>query len=163
MRGSKYRTLEELIKFNEENKDKELPKFGQEIFTASQARGDLTDKTYLEALDRVRKQTREEGIDKLLADNKLDALVGPTAGAAWSIAAVSGYPSITVPVGLRDVPGAPAQGAIPESKPSTQSAGMFFFGTAWSEPNLIRYAYAFEQLTKGRVVPQLLPTFPQKP
>jgi amidase len=162
-RGSKYRTLEDLIKFNDENKEKEMPKFGQEIFTASQARGDLTDKTYLEALDRIHKQTREDGIDKLLADNKLDALVGPTSGAAWSIAAVAGYPSITVPLGLRDVPGAPAQGTVPESKPSIQPSGMFFFGTAWSEPKLIKYAYAFEQLTKGRVVPQLLTTFPAKP
>jgi amidase len=162
-RGSKYKTLEDLIKFNDENKEKEMPKFAQEIFTASQARSDLTDKTYLDALERVHKQTREDGIDKLLADNKLDALVGPTSGAAWSIAAVAGYPSITVPTGLRDIPGAPAQGTIPESKPSTQTAGMIFFGTAWSEPKLIKYAYAFEQLTKGRVVPQLLPTFPVKP
>jgi amidase len=162
-RGSKYKTLEDLIKFNDENKEKEMPKFAQEIFTASLARGDLSDKTYLDALERVHKQTREDGIDKLLADNKLDALVGPTAGAAWSIAAVAGYPSITVPVGLRDIPGAPAQGTIPESKRSTQTAGMIFFGTAWSEPKLIKYAYAFEQLTKGRVVPQLLPTFPVKP
>jgi amidase len=162
-RGSKYKTLADLIKFNDENKEKEMPKFAQEIFTASQARGDLTDKTYIDALERVHKQTREDGIDKLLADNKLDALVGPTSGAAWSIAAVAGYPSITVPTGLRDIPGAPAQGTIPESKPSTQTAGMIFFGTAWSEPKLIKYAYAFEQLTKGRVVPEFLPTFPVKP
>jgi len=161
-RGGTYTTLEQLIKFNEEHKEKELPKFGQEIFVSSQARGDLTDKTYLDTLARIRKQTREEGIDALLAANKLDAFVGPTGGAAWSIAAVAGYPSITVPLGLRDVPAAAASGNLPPAPASIQTPGMFFFGTAWSEPQLIKYAYAFEQKTKGRVTPQFLPTFPTK-
>ena len=161
-RGAKYKTLEDLIKFNDENKDKEMPFFGQEIFIESQKRGDLTDKAYLDALAKVRKQTREDGIDALLTANKLDALVGPTAGAAWSIAAVASYPSITVPIGLREIPAAPAAGNAPAIPSSIQAAGMFFFGTAWSEPKLIKYAYAFEQLTKGRVAPQFLPTFPKK-
>jgi len=161
-RGSKYRTLEDLIKFNEDNKDKELQVFGQEIFIDSQKRGDLKDKVYLDALARVRKQTREDGIDALLAKDNLDALVGPTAGTAWSIAAVAGYPSITVPVGLREIPAAPAAGNAPASQPSVQAAGMFFFGTAWSEPKLIKYAYAFEQMTKRRVTPQFLPTFSKR-
>ena len=160
-RGGTYTTLEQLIKFNDDNKDKELPKFGQEIFVSSQARGDLTDKAYLEALANVRKQTREDGIDALLAANKLDAFVGPTSGAAWSIAAVAGYPSITVPIGLRDVPAATAAGNLPAAPATTQATGMFFFGTAWSEPTLIKYAYTFEQRTKGRVTPQFLPTFPK--
>ena len=160
-RGGTYTTLEQLIKFNDDNKDKELPKFGQEIFVSSQARGDLTDKAYLEALANVRKQTREDGIDALRAANKLDAFVGPTSGAAWSIAAVAGYPSITVPLGLRDVPSAAASGNLPAAPATIQPAGMFFFGTAWSEPTLIKYAYAFEQRTKGRVTPQFLPTFPK--
>jgi len=160
-RGGTYTTLEQLIKFNDDNKDKELPKFGQEIFVSSQARGDLTDKAYLEALANVRKQTREDGIDALRAANKLDAFVGPTSGAAWSIAAVAGYPSITVPIGLRDVPAATAAGNLPAAPATTQATGMFFFGTAWSEPTLIKYAYAFEQRTKGRVTPQFLPTFPK--
>ena len=162
-RGGNYKTLEELIKFNDENKDTELPKFGQEIFVQSQARGDLTDKAYLEALARVRKQTREDGIDALLAANRIDAFVGPTSGQAWSIAAVAGYPSITVPTGLRDVPAVPPSGNFPGAAASTQATGMFFFGTAWSEPALIKYAYAFEQLTKGRVTPQFLLTVPKKP
>jgi|CXWL01.1.fsa_nt_gi amidase len=161
VRGAKYKTLEDLIKFNEENKDKEMPFFGQEIFIESQKRGDLTDKVYLDALAKVRKQTREDGIDALLAKDKLDALVGPTAGAAWSIAAVACYPSITVPVGLRDIPASTnaAGAAVPGT---TQLAGILFFGAAWSEPKLIKYAYAFEQLTKGRVTPQFLPTIPKK-
>jgi len=161
-RGGKYTTLEQLIKFNEENKEKELPKFGQEIFIASQARGDLTDKAYTDALARIRKQTREDGIDALMAKEKLDALVGPTAGAAWSIAAVAGYPSIAVPLGLREVPALAASGNQPAVPATTQATGMFFFGAPWSEPALIKYAYAFEQLTKGRVVPQLLPAIPNK-
>lgn len=161
-RGGKYTTLEQLIKFNEENKELELPKFGQELFIASQARGPLTDQAYIDALARIKKQTREDGIDALIATNKLDALVGPTAGAAWSIAAVAGYPSITVPLGLRDVPALPASGNQPAVAATTQAAGMFFFGAAWSEPALIKYAYAFEQATKGRVAPQFLPAIPKK-
>jgi amidase len=161
-RGGQYTTLEQLIKFNEDNKDKELQVFGQEIFISSQKRGDLNDKAYLEAVEKVRRSVREDGIDGLLAKNNLDAFVGPTSGAAYSIAAVAGYPSITVPLGLRDIPASTnAQGtAIPAS---IQATGMLFFGTAWSEPKLIKYAYSFEQMTKGRVTPQLLPTFPKKP
>jgi amidase len=161
-RGGAYTTLEQLIKFNEDNKDKELQVFGQEIFISSQKRGDLTDKAYLDAIEKVHRSVREDGIDGLLAKNNLDAFVGPTSGAAYSIAAVAGYPSITVPLGLRDIPASTnAQGtAFPAS---IQATGMLFFGSAWSEPKLITYAYAFEQLTKGRVTPQLLPTFPKKP
>ena len=161
-RGGTYTTLEQLIRFNEENKDKELPKFGQEIFVNSQAKGDLTDKTYLDALAKVRKQTRQDGIDALLAKDKLDALVGPTSGAAWSIAAVAGYPSITVPLGLREVSAVGAAGNLPAAPATVQTAGMFFFGAPWSEPALIKYAYAFEQKTKGRVPPQFLPAVPKK-
>jgi len=145
-RGSKYKTLADLIKFNDENNDREMPKFAQELFIESQAKGELTDKAYLDALEKVKKATREDGIDAVLAKDKLDALVGPTSGAAWSVAAVAGYPSITVPLGLRE----------------NSAAGMLFFGSAWSEPKLLKYAYAFEQKTKGRVTPQLLPTFPKK-
>jgi len=145
-RGSKYKTLADLIKFNDENKDREMPKFGQELFIESQARGELTDKAYLDALAKIKKATREDGIDAVLAKDRLDALVGPTTGAAWSIAAVAGYPSITVPLGLRE----------------NSATGMLFFGRAWSEPLLIKYAYAFEQKTKGRVTPHFLPTFPKK-
>jgi amidase len=145
-RGSKYRTLEDLIKFNEENKDKELPKFGQELFIQSQAKGALTDQAYIDELTKIKRMAREEGIDAVLAKEGLDALVGPTTGAAWSIAAVAGYPSITVPLGLRE----------------NSATGMLFFGRAWSEPQLIKYAYAFEQKSKGRVTPRFLPTYPKK-
>ena len=160
-RGAKYKTLADLIKFNDENKDKELSKFGQELFIESQARGDLNDKTYLDAVARLHKQTREDGIDALLDQNKLDALVGPF-GQLVGVAAIAGYPSIVVPMGLREVPSAPASGNLPASPASTQTTGMMFVGTAWSEPKLIKYAYAFEQMTKGRVTPQFLPTNQRK-
>jgi amidase len=145
-RGSKYKTLEELITFNEANKDRELPKFGQELFQQSQAKGDLSDRAYIDTLAKMQKATRDEGIDAVLAKDNLDALVAPTSGAAWSIAAVAGYPSITVPLGLRE----------------NSATGMFFFGRPWSEPTLIKYAYSFEQKTRGRVTPQFLPTYPKK-
>ena len=161
-RGSRYKTLEDLIKFNDENKDKELPKFGQELFVESQARGDLADKSYLDSVARLHKQTREDGIDALLKQNDLDALVGPFSQLVGT-AAIAGYPSILVPLGIREVPAAAASGNIPASNASTQTTGMLFVGTAWTEPKLIKYAYAFEQITKGRVVPQLLPTIPKKP
>jgi amidase len=159
-RGSKHKTLEDLIKFNDENKETELPKFGQEIFTQSQARSDLTDKAYLDTLARMRKQAREDGIDALLTQHKLDALVRPTG--AWGVAAIAGYPSITVPLGIRDVPAVPAAGNAPAVASSKQLTGMLFFGGAWSEPSLLKYAYAFEQLTKGRVTPQFIPTMPRE-
>ncbi|MEO6654859.1 MAG: amidase [Pyrinomonadaceae bacterium] len=161
-RGSQYKTLEEVIKFNNENKEKELQIFGQELFTQSQARGDLSDKTYLDAVARLHKQTREDGIDSLLAQNKLDALVSPF-GQLVGAAAIAGYPSILVPLGLRYVPAAAASGNLPAAPASTQTTGMLFVGTAWSEPKLIKYAYAFEQMTKGRVTPHFLPTIPPKP
>lgn len=145
-RGSKYKSLEELIKFNEENKEKELPKFGQELFVQSQAKGDLTDKAYTDALAKVKKATREDGIDAVMAKDDLDALVGPTSGASWSIAAVAGYPYITVPLGLRE----------------NTATGMAFWGRPFSDGLLIKYAYAFEQKTRGRVIPQFLPTYPKK-
>ena len=145
-RGAKYKTLDDLIKFNDENKDKELPKFGQELFEQSTKKGGLSDQAYLDARAKMNKATREDGIDAVMTKDNLDALVAPTSGATWSIAAVAGYPYITVPVGLRE----------------NNVSGMGFFGRPFTEPKLIGYAYAFEQLTKGRVAPQYLATYPKK-
>lgn len=145
-RGARYKSLEDLIRFNDENKDAELKLFGQELFTQAQAKGDLNDKAYIESLARVKRAAREEGIDAVIAKDKLDAIVAPTGGATWAIAATAGYPYITVPLGLRE----------------NTAVGMAFFGRAFSEPSLIRYAYAFERLTRGRVTPQFLPTYPKK-
>ncbi|MGZ8920686.1 MAG: amidase, partial [Limisphaerales bacterium] len=146
------KNLGDLIAFNEKHADKELAHFGQETFLRAQEKGSLTDQTYLDALAKCRKLSREEGIDAAMDEHKLDAIVAPSGGPAhrtdllWgnrdtggssSPAAVSGYPSITLPVGL--ISGLPL--------------GISFFGRAWSEPTLLRIAYAFEQHSKARRIP----------
>ncbi|CAN5181630.1 amidase [soil metagenome] len=141
-RGAKYKTLADLIKYNEENKDRELPLFGQEIFIESEKRGDLTDNDYIEALQKLKKATQADGIDAVAVKDKLDAIVSTASGATWSLAAVAGYPYITVPAGFID----------------EMPVGIGFFGRAFSEPNLIKIAYAFEQKTKARQTPKFLPT-----
>ena len=150
-------TLEDVIAFNEKHCDREMPYFGQDTFIKAQAKGPLTEKAYLDALANNQKRSRDEGIDAVMDKLKLDALVAPTGGPAWitdlvngdhdsggssSLAAVAGYPSITVPAGL--VFGLPV--------------GISFFGRAYSEPSLIRLAYAFEQATRARRAPKFLPT-----
>jgi amidase len=155
--GAPVHTLEDVIAFNEKHRDREMPFFGQDTFVKAQAKGPLTDKAYQDALANNHKLSREEGIDAVMDKLKLDALVAPTGGPAWitdlvngdhdsggssSLAAVAGYPSITVPAGL--VLGLPV--------------GISFFGRAYSEPTLIKIAYAFEQSTRARRAPKFLPT-----
>jgi amidase len=150
--GAPIRTLEDAIRFNDDNRDREMPYFGQEIFLAAQAKGPLTDQAYLDALERVQRSSGAEGIDAAMDQHTLDALVAPTGGPAWvtdhvngdhfgggssSPAARSGYPNITVPAGF--VMGLPV--------------GMSFFGRRWSEPTLLRIAHAFEQATQVRRAP----------
>ncbi len=143
-RGSQYKTLVDLIKFNAENKEKELPLFGQELFEQAQAKGDLTDKVYTDALAKNKAATREKGIDAVILKDKLDAIVALAGGATWSIAAVAGFPYITVPAGfINNLP-----------------IGIGFFGRAFSEPQLIKIAYAFEQQTKARKTPEFLAKAP---
>ena len=101
----------------------------------------MTDKAYTDALQKVKRAAREDGIDAVVAKDKLDAIIAPATGATWSIAAVAGYPYITVPAGFND--GLPV--------------GLGFFGPAFSEPNLIKFAYAFEQKTRARRTPEFLP------
>ncbi len=143
-RGSKYKTLADLIRFNDEHKDREMPLFGQELFEQSEAKGELTDKEYLDALARIKKAARGDGIDKIINGEKLDAIFSPTTGRAWGFAAVAGYPSITVPAGF--VEGMPA--------------GVLFIGQPFTEGKLIKYAYAFEQKTKDRRKPEFVPKKP---
>ncbi len=150
-------SLKEIIEFNERNKEKEMPYFGQELFIRAQAKGPLTSRDYLRALRKNHLLSRAQGIDFVMKKNRLDALIAPTGGPAWptdwingdhftggysSASAVAGYPHITVPAGY--VFGLPV--------------GISFFGSAWSEPKLIKYAYAFETATKARRPPRFLPT-----
>ncbi len=140
-RNSPYKTLADLIKFNEENKEREMPLFGQELFLQAEKKGDLETREYRLALQKLKLGTQANGIDAVIAKDNLDAIVSPTVGGTWSLAAVAGYPYITVPAGFVD--------ELP--------AGIAFFGRAFSEPQLIKIAYAFEQKTKMRQTPKFLP------
>jgi amidase len=152
---TQVRSLADIIAFNEKNKEKEMPYFGQDLFTKAQEKGPLTDKEYVAALAANRSLSREHGIDGVMDKFHLDALLGPTGGPAWltdlangdhavggssNAAAVAGYPNINVPAGF--VFGLPV--------------GISFFGRAWSEPTLLKIAYGFEQTIKVRKTPALL-------
>jgi amidase len=155
--NTSVKSLKDVIAFNERNRDREMPYFGQDIFLKSEQKGLLNTKEYLDALALNQKLSRAEGIDFIMDKFKLDALVAPTAGPAWltdlingdhaaggssSAAAVAGYPNINVTGGyLWGLP-----------------VGISFFGRAWSEPTLLKIAYSFEQLTKVRQKPRFLPT-----
>ena len=149
------KTLAGVIAFNEANREREMPYFEQELFLRAEAKGPLTEKVYLDALAKNHRLSRGEGIDKVLRQHQLSAILAPTGGPAWTtdlingdhfsggsstLAAVAGYPNVTVPAG--DVQGLPV--------------GVSFFGAAWSEPVLIAIAYAFEQATKFRRKPNFL-------
>ncbi|PYO93319.1 MAG: amidase [Gemmatimonadetes bacterium] len=156
--GNTMKTLADLIAFNDAHKDTEMPYFGQEIFTQAQEKGPLTDDAYVEALAHCRRMSRVEGVDVAFAKDKLDAIVAPTGGPAWlidlvngdcsgaggnsSIAAVAGYPSITVPASYSF--GLPV--------------GMSFIGKPWTEATLLKFAYAYEQAAKPRRAPRFLAT-----
>ncbi len=151
------KTLEEIIAFNETHAEREMPWFRQETFLASQEMGPLTDAAYAEALAEAMRLSRAEGIDRVMEEHTLDAIVAPTGSPAWttdlingdrfhmgssSPAAISGYPNITVPMGsFQELP-----------------VNISFWGRAWSEPALLRVAYAFEQLTGHRSKPRFLAT-----
>jgi amidase len=119
-----------------------MPKFGQELFLEAQKKGDLNEREYTEALKKLKLGTQANGIDAVVLKDKLDAVVSPSVGGTWSMAAVAGYPYITVPAGFID--GLPT--------------GISFFGRAFTEPQLIKIAYAFEQKTRMRQTPKFLPT-----
>lgn len=145
-------SLSDLIAYNETNRDSVMPWFGQEIFLEAEAKGPLTEEAYLTALETSKRISRSS-IDDLMDEHELDALIAPTNGPARpidlingdasgigssSLAAVSGYPNITVPAGF--VSGMPI--------------GLSFIGKAWNEKQLIEIAYAFEQTTGVRKPPE---------
>jgi len=157
--GSKapVKSLAEVIAFNEREHARELRHFGQETLLLAQAKGPLTDPAYLQALEKCRRLSRAEGLDAVMDQHRLDAIVAPSGGPAHrtdlvhgdrdtggssSPAAVSGYPSITLPAGY--------VGPLP--------VGLSFFGRAWSEPLLLKLACAFEQKSPARRPPQFLET-----
>ncbi len=150
-------TLKEIIDFNDRNRQKEMPYFGQDLFVKAEAKGPLNEKAYIDALEKNHQLARTEGIDATMDKYKLDAIVAPTGGPAWltdlvngdhfaggssNAAAVAGYPNINVTSGF--ISGLPV--------------GISFFGRAWSEPTLIRLAFAFEQTVKARQAPRFLST-----
>jgi amidase len=156
-RSARVHSLADVIAFNERNAAREMPYFAQEIMIKAQKKGPLTEKAYRDALAQCRKLSRAEGIDAVVAKYKVQAIVAPTTGPAWvtdwlngdhdtggcsTPAAVAGYPHITVPAGF--IHGMPV--------------GISFFGPAWSEPALVKIAYAFEQARQARRPPQFLPT-----
>jgi amidase len=150
-------SLKDIIEFNDHNPEKEMPYFGQDIFLKADAKGPLSSKEYTDALEANHRLSRQEGIDAVMDQFHLDAIMAPTAGPAWltdfangdhavggssNAAAVAGYPDITVPAGF--VFGLPV--------------GISFFGRAWSEPTLLKIAYGFEQTIQARRQPRFLPT-----
>ena len=153
------KSLADLIAWNERERAREMPWFGQEIFVRAQKRGPLTDKKYLDARAKCIRLSRTEGIDAVMAKHRLDAIILPSNAPAWttdllngdhftggnsSFAAVAGYPSITVPMGL--------VGELP--------VGLSFVARAWEEGKLIKLAYAFEQATRLRRGPKYLTAYP---
>jgi amidase len=153
--ASPVRSLKDVIAFNEAHRDEELVHFGQELFLMAEAKGPLTSEAYMRARVDAWGYAGTYGIDGVMAKYQLDALVALTGGPAAlidlekgddrnaflpglsGIAAVAGYPHITVPAGyIRGLP-----------------VGISFVGRAWSEPTLIKLAYAYEQATRHRHPP----------
>ena len=156
--GAPVKSLADVIAFNERNADRELKHFGQDLFIKAQAKGPLTDEAYVNARALCLRVARDEGIDAVMKQHQLDALIAPTGGPAWRTdlvigdhfvgggmttpPAVAGTPSITVPAGF--VRGLPV--------------GLSFFAGAWSEARLLALAYSFEQGTHARQPPRYLET-----
>jgi amidase len=155
--SARVKTLADVIAFNEAHRAEEMPYFGQELFLRAEEKGPLTTPAYLDALEKNRRLSRAEGIDAVMDAHELSALIAPTGGPAWltdlvngdhfmggssTPAAVAGYPNISLPAG--EIYGLPV--------------GISFMGRAWSEPTLLRLAFAYEQATHFRRPPRLLPT-----
>ncbi|MGA3202896.1 MAG: amidase [Bryobacteraceae bacterium] len=156
-RGAAMKSLADIIAFNEKNPRREMPWFDQDQFLKAEARGPLSSKAYRDVVAKLNRASRQDGIDRVMTEHRLDALVAPTDSPAWpndfvlgdhslagtsAPAAIAGYPHITVPAG--QIHGLPV--------------GLSFFGAPRSEAKLIRYAFSFEQATNARKPPQYLPS-----
>ena len=156
-----FKSFKEIIEYNEENKEKIMQYFGQEHFIRAEEKGPITSDEYKDALKKCLEFSREKGIDKILKEHNLDAIMAPTGGPAWpidlingdhftggssSIAAIAGYPNITIPAGY--IFGLPI--------------GISFFSGAFQEPKLIKIAYAFEEAAKIRQPPEFIENFEVK-
>jgi amidase len=156
-RRVQVRSLADVIAFNERERDREMPYFGQDLFIEAESKGPLGSRAYRKSLATCARLSRAQGIDAVMSPHRLDALVAPTGNPAWPTdlvngdhfvgssstpAAVAGYPSVSVPMGYA----------------SGLPVNLSFFGRAWSEPTLIRLAYAYEQTTKHRKAPEFRPT-----
>ncbi|MCF6312486.1 MAG: amidase [Verrucomicrobiales bacterium] len=152
--GAEVKSLTQVLAFNREHVKRVMPFFKQELLELAESKGDLQSEEYLQAREKSLKGAREEGLDRVMTEHKLDGLVASTSGPAWAtdllygdrrgtggcaaMPAQAGYPHITVPMG--SVHGLPV--------------GLSFFGKAWSEPTLLKMAYAYEQASKKRVAPE---------
>lgn len=146
---TRMRTLADLIAFNTANCDREMRYFGQEIFEQAEATsGNLTDPDYLAARSLCLQLTQNEGIDAAIARDRLDAIVAPGWSFASSVAAVAGYPSLSLPVGLT---------------PAGRPAGLWMYGGYLQESKLLGYAYDLEQAIQPRSQPQFLDAVPETP
>jgi amidase len=159
--SARVRTLEDVIAFDQKNRDREMPLFGQELFEQARKKGGLSDSKYKKALAKCGTQMREKGIDALLRKHKLDALFAPTGTPAWLIdhvngdpnvgsfttpAAVAGYPHVTVPAGFA----------------SGLPVGASFIGPRFSEVSLLDIAWVYERATQARRAPRFLPHAEEK-
>ncbi|MGH9559630.1 MAG: amidase family protein, partial [Bryobacteraceae bacterium] len=155
-RGGRVKSLADVIDFNDRNRDREMPYFGQEIMLQAEAKGSIESRAYRDLVSHLNRMAKHDGIDAAMHKHSLDALVAPTGGIAWPIdyahgdrdvggcstpPAVAGYPHVTVPAGF--VSGLPV--------------GISFFGSPRTEVKLIRFAYAFEQASMARRPPEFKP------